>query len=182
MYAVENSRPQGSHPVGPVPVNSGKLPSAPCIRARAAMPTEIASGIERVTIAEAAADHDITGEVPILSEVDRSTASFWWALHQHVPIERRQGRSEVMMGPLTERYVWDVSGAGNCFSSRFADPISTRSGAALGICTPPNSISVEAKQIADSWSGQRGSRGGNLHDGRYLSARLSSMPCSGTTD
>src|SRR5215472_6006183 len=112
MYAVENSRPQGSQPVGPVPVNSGKLPSAPCIRARAAMPTEIASGIERVTIAEAAADHDITGEVPILSEVDRSTANFWWALRQHVPIERRQRRSEAMMDPLTERYVWDVSGTG----------------------------------------------------------------------
>src|SRR5262249_55237375 len=45
---------------------------------RAAMPAEIASVIERVTVravTEAAADHEVTGEAPILTEVDRPTAN-----------------------------------------------------------------------------------------------------------
>jgi hypothetical protein len=51
---------------------------AACIRARAAMPAEIASVVERVTVrtvTEAAAGHEVWGEAPILSEVDRSTAN-----------------------------------------------------------------------------------------------------------
>jgi hypothetical protein len=46
-----------------------------------------------------------------------------------------------------------VSGARNCASSRSADAISTLTGAPLGICTPLNSMSVEAKQNDDISTG-----------------------------